>query len=541
MLIKEMIFGIIGGLGLFVYGIHLMGEGLQKAAGSRIRQILKSLTTNTLMATIVGAIVTALIQSSSATTVLAVGFVNAGLMTLNQTIGVIFGANIGTTVTAQIIAFKLTDYALPILGIGFGLYFFCHKKFWKDIGIFLLGFGMLFLGLSIMTKVVKPFAGNPMIRESFIKYSNNTLFAVLMGIIVTGFLQSSSATTGIVLALAAVNLITLDGAIPLILGCNIGTCITALLASIGTSINAKRTALAHVFFNVIGSVLFLMLLRPFKFLVIHTSTDLLRQCANAHTLFNIMGTALFLPFTGVYTKFIQKIWDGKEAKEIEYVPTYLENHLLNTPAIAIDAATREIIRTLKLTKKMIVSAMDGFFKDDIKYLQKIDAEEDAVDARRLDITNYLVELMQRELSEDVSKKIPAMIHVINDIERIGDHAVNLKSFAKQKKDLKLPFTDVAINEIQTSYQEVLRMLDVTIEALRENDIKKASVILNKENNINRMRDEFKANHIKRLENGDCNVLSGVVFIDLLANFEKIGDHLTNVGQAIMERLQWAKG
>ncbi|MGA1842927.1 MAG: Na/Pi cotransporter family protein [bacterium] len=538
MLIKEMIFGIIGGLGLFVYGIHLMGEGLHKAAGNKIRHILKTLTTNPLMATFVGAVVTALIQSSSATTVLAVGFVNAGLMTLSQTVGVIFGANIGTTVTAQIIAFKLTDYALPILGIGFMLNFFCSKKIWKDIGIFLLGFGMLFLGLSIMTKVVKPFSGNPMIRESFIKYSNNTLFAVLMGIIVTGFLQSSSATTGIVLALATVNLITLDGAIPLILGCNIGTCITAVLASIGTSINAKRTALAHVFFNVIGSVIFLILLKPFKFLVIHTSTDLVRQCANAHTLFNIIGTAIFLPFAGVYTKFIQKIWDGKEAGEIEYVPTYLENHLLNTPEFAIDAATKEIIRTLKLTKRMIVSSMEGFFKDDMKYLQKIDAEEEAVDARRLDITNYLVELMQRELSEDVSKKIPAMIHVINDIERIGDHAVNLKAFARQKKELNLPFTDEALGEIQTSYQELLRMLDVTIEALRENDIKKASVILNRENNINRMRDEYKANHIKRLESGNCNVLSGVVFIDLLANFEKIGDHLTNVGQAIMEGLQW---
>jgi len=533
-----MIFGIMGGLGLFVYGIHLMGDGLQRAAGNRIRQILRSLTTNPLMATFVGATVTALIQSSSATTVLAIGFVNAGLMTLEQTVGVIFGANVGTTVTAQIIAFKLTDYALPILGIGFGMHFFCDKKFWKDIGTFLLGFGMLFLGLSIMTSVVKPLAANTAVRDTFIRYSNNVFIAVLMGIVVTAIVQSSSATTGIVLALAAINLITIQGAIPLILGCNIGTCVTALLASIGTSLNAKRTAWAHVLFNIIGSTIFLILLKPFTFIVVHTSTDLVRQCANAHTLFNIIVTALFLPFTTIYVSLIKKLVGGKEEREVEYIPTYLENHLLNTPAIAIDAATKEIIRTLKLAKKMIVSAMQGFFDNDPKYLQKIDAEEDAVDARRLDITNYLVELMQHELSKEVSKKIPAMIHVINDIERIGDHAVNLKKFAMQKKELNLAFSEIAVAEIKAAYNEIVRMLDTTIDALRTNDVRRAEIVLRRESKINRMRDEFKANHIKRLEDGKCHVLSGVVFIDMLANFEKIGDHLTNVGQAIMESLQW---
>jgi len=537
--IKEVVFGVCGGLGLFIYGIHLMGEGLQKAAGNKLRKILKSLTINSFAATIFGAVVTALIQSSSATTVLAIGFVNAGLMTLNQTIGIIFGANVGTTVTAQIIAFKLTDYALPILAIGFAMNFFCKKKSWKDMGEFLLGFGILFLGLSIMTSVVKPLALNPAIREAFIKYSSNTFFGLALGFIITAILQSSSATTGIVIALATVNLITLDGAIPIILGCNIGTCVTALLASIGTSINAKRIAWAHVFFNVIGSVLFLIFLRPFKFLVIKTSSDLVRQCANAHTLFNIMGTFLFLPFTNIYVKFIKKIIVSKEGTEIEYISTYLENHLLATPAIAVEAATKETIRTLKLTKKMITDAMAAFFENNSKYLKKIDEQENAVDTKRLNITNYLVELMQGELSDDVSRKIPAMVHVINDIERIGDHAVNLKALTQQRNELNLDFSQDAIDEIRTTYQEIIQMMDVTIEALRANDAEKASIIMNKENTINRMRDEFKAHHISRLEQKNCNVLSGVIFIDYLANFEKIGDHLTNVGQAIMEGLQWA--
>lgn len=539
MYIKEVAFGICGGLGLFIYGIQLMGESLQKAAGNKLRKILKSLTINPVASTILGTVVTALIQSSSATTVLAIGFVNAGLMTLNQTIGIIFGANVGTTVTSQIIAFKLTDYALPILAIGFALNFFCKKKSWKDMGEFLLGFGILFLGLSIMTSVVKPFAQNPAIREAFIKYSSNTFLGLAMGFIVTAILQSSSATTGIVIALASVNLITLDGAIPIILGCNIGTCVTALLASIGTSINAKRTAWAHVFFNIIGSVLFVIFLQPFKFMVIHTSTDLVRQCANAHTLFNLIAAFLFLPFTNIYVKFIKKIIVSKEGTELEYISTYLENHLLATPAIAVEAATKETIRTLKLTKKMITDAMAGFFEKDSKYLKKIDEQENAVDTKRLNITNYLVELMQGELSDDVSRKIPAMIHVINDIERIGDHAVNLKSLTAQRNELNLDFSQEAIDEIRTTYQELIKMLDVTIEALRANDVEKASIIMNKENTINRMRDEFKAHHISRLENGNCNVLSGVIFIDYLANFEKIGDHLTNIGQAIMEALQWA--
>lgn len=540
MLLKDLSFGIFGGLGLFVYGIHLMGEGLHKFAGNRIRQTLKSLTANPMLGTVFGTIVTAIIQSSSATTVLAVGFVNAGLMTLDQTVGVILGANIGTTVTAQIIAFKLTDYALPIIGIGFALNFFCARKSLKHIGEFLLGFGMLFLGLSIMTSVVKPLAQNSAIRTSFIMFSNNLFFAVLTGVIVTAIIQSSSATTGIVLALAAADLITLNGAIPLILGCNIGTCITALLASIGTNLNAKRTAMAHVMFNVIGSVVFLILLKPFKFVVIHTSTDLVRQCANAHTLFNIIGALAFLPFTRSYTRLIKRIIKSKGEAEEEYIPTYLENHLLNTPEFAIEAATKEIISTLKLTRKMITSAMKGFFENDTKYLQKIDTEEEAVDARRLDITNYLVELMQRELSEEVSKKIPAMVHVINDIERIGDHAVNLKNLAKQKREQSLCFSEDALEELKSAYNELIKMVNVSIDALLTNDVRKASLIFGKENRINQMRDEFKANHIKRLEHGKCNVLSGVVFIDLLSNFEKIGDHLTNIGQAIIEHLQWKK-
>ncbi|MBN2374641.1 Na/Pi cotransporter family protein [bacterium] len=540
MFLKEIVFGIIGGLGLFVYGIHLMGEGLHKLAGTGIRRILRSLTSKPLMAMVVGAIITALIQSSSATTVLAVGFVNAGLMTLNQTIGVILGANIGTTITAQIIAFKLTDYALPILGIGYALNFFCKEKSWKNIGEFLLGFGMLFLGLSIMTSVVKPMSGNPVIRGLFIKYDNNILLAMLTGIVVTAILQSSSATTGIVLALAASNLITLNGAIPMILGCNIGTCITALLASIGTSINAKRTAWAHVFFNVIGSALFLIFLRPFRFIVLHSSTDLVRQCANAHTFFNVIGSFLFLPLTNLYATFIRGVITGKEDVEIDHIPTYLENHLLNTPEVAVDAATKEIIRTLDLTRIMIASSMQGFFENDPKHLQKVETQEEAVDARRLKITDYLVELMQRQLSEEVSKKIPAMIHVINDVERIGDHAMNLKKLAQQENDLKLCFSQKAMEETRAAYKELIDMLDVTLDALRDNDIEKAALVLKKEKNINRMRDEYKANHINRLEQGDCNVLAGVVFIDLLANFEKIGDHLTNVGQAIMDSLQWSR-
>ncbi len=535
----NIIFNLVGGLALFIYGINLMGDGLQKMASDKIRTVLEKLTSSPLMGTTVGAIVTSIIQSSSATTVLAVGFVNAGLMSFYQALGIIFGANIGTTITSQLIAFKLTDYALPILAVGLLLFLICKNKWWKYFGLSLLGFGILFLGLNIMTVGIKPLADNIIFRNIFIKVNNNPFLAILAGAIVTSILQSSSVTTGIVLTLATLGMITFSGAIPLILGCNIGTCMTAMLASIGTNTNARRTAVAHLLFNITGTLLFLPFLNPFTRLVQATSIDIARQCANAHTIFNVICTLLFLPFTSIYSKLITKLVKDKNTDNNDYNETkYLEHHLLHTPAIAIKAATKEIIKTLELSKIMINSAIDAIIKNDVKLLESIEKREDIVDTRRYSITNYLVRLMEQSITHEESTKIPALIHVVNDVERIGDHAMNLKKLAEQKIENKLGFSDEATQELLGMYKELLNMIDIAILALQSNNIQDAKTLCDQELVINGLRNTLRTNHINRLNQSQCTVLSGLVFIDLVNNFEKIGDHLKNVGDAILDDLQW---
>ncbi len=536
-MIRETIFGVVGGLGLFIFGIHLMGAGLHKASADKIRKILAALTSTPFMGMLVGAGVTSLIQSSSATTVMLVGFVNAGLMTLRQAIGVILGADIGTTITAQLIAFKLTDYALPIIGVGMAMNFFAKKKFYKSIGEFLFGFGILFLGLKILTGSVKPFGDSESVLNAFIIFSKSPITAIATGIIVTMIVQSSSVTVGLVLALASVGLIDLRGAILLILGGNIGTCITALLASMGTTISAKRTAIAHVTFKVLGVLLLLLFLPYYQSLIEATATDIMRQCANAHTIFNVMITMLFLPLAGVMARTIEKAVPGKETV-VEVGPKHLEKHLLNTPVLALQAAIHETIHTLNLVKEMIDDAIEGFMENDIKALDKVSQGEEAVDNLRMAVSNYLVELMQRELSEEESKKIPSLLHVINDVERMGDHAENLRDLAERKIDEKLPFSKMAISELRRIQGEIGQMVEEAICALKTNEVKEAQKVIERESRINLLRDELNQNHVKRLEDGTCKVLSGIVFLEMVSNFEKIGDHLTNIGQAVISPLQW---
>jgi len=536
-MVKELIFGLVGGLGLFIFGIHLMGTGLHKAAGDKMRKILAALTSTPFIGMFVGLGVTSIIQSSSATTVILVGFVNAGLMTLRQSIGVILGADIGTTVTAQLIAFKLTDYALPVIGLGMVLNLFARKKFYKNIGEFLFGFGILFLGLNILTGSVKPFGGSESVRNAFIIFSKSPITGIATGMVVTMIIQSSSVTVGLVLALASVGLIDLRGAIPLILGDNIGTCITAILASIGTTISAKRTAIAHVTFKVLGVLLLLPFLPYYEKFVATTATSIMRQCANAHTIFNVIITTLFLPLAGVLARTIEKAVPGKETV-VEVGPKHLERHLLNTPVLALQAATYEAIHTLNLVKEMIDDAIEGFMENDIKALAKVSQGEEAVDSLRMAVTNYLVELVQRELSEEESKKIPPLLHLINDIERIGDHAENLRDLAERKIEEKLPFSRMAISEIRQIQGEIDQMVEEAISALKTNEVREAQKVIEREARINLLRDELNRNHVKRLEDGTCKVLSGVLFLEMVSNFEKIGDHLTNIGQAVISPLQW---
>ncbi len=306
-MIKDIIFGTVGGLGLFLYGIHIMSDALQKVAGDKMRKILGIITNKAFFGLLAGAGITSIIQSSSATTVMVIGFVNAGLMTLKQAVGVIFGANIGTTITAQLIAFKITHYVLPIIGIGFALHFFSKKRMPKQVGMVIFGFGLLLLGLSIMTDTVRFLRSSQAVEDIFVNFSRTPILGVLAGMIVTVIVQSSSATVGITMALGMGGLIDINAAIPLLLGDNIGTCVTGMLASIGTNVGARRAAVAHVLFNITGTAIVLLLLPAYKALVMYTANDIGRQIANAHTLFNVINAFLFLPFTGAYARLMGKI------------------------------------------------------------------------------------------------------------------------------------------------------------------------------------------------------------------------------------------
>ncbi|MDO9464671.1 MAG: Na/Pi cotransporter family protein [bacterium] len=536
-MIKDIIFGTVGGLGLFLYGIHIMSDALQKAAGDKMRKILGMITNKAFFGLLAGAGITSIIQSSSATTVMVIGFVNAGLMTLKQAIGVIFGANIGTTITAQLIAFKITHYVLPLIGIGFALHFFCKKRTPKQIGMVIFGFGLLLLGLSIMTDTVRFLRSSQAAKDIFVNFSRTPILGVLAGMIVTMIVQSSSATVGITMALGIGGLIDISAAIPLLLGDNIGTCITAMLASIGTNVGARRAAVAHLLFNLIGTIIVLSLLPVYKVLVLHTSDNIGRQIANAHTLFNVINAVLFLPFTGLYTKLIEKIVPGKDAS-LDYAPKFLEPHLLNTPSIAIEQARKELVRMTDMVKTMVDKVMDGFFKKDIDIMHNAISKEEAVDNLQSSITHYLVELSEKSLSFEMAEKIPALLHSVNDIERVGDISENLVELGERAIEKKLPFSDKAIKELREMYSEVTAMLEDAIKALELNDVTIARKVWDREKRINELTETFGNNHTSRLRNKACNIVSGIVFLDLLSNFEKMGDHLNNVADAVIGGLQW---
>jgi phosphate:Na+ symporter len=534
----QFVFGIVGGLALFLYGIGLMGTGLQKIAGERMRRILGLLTRSPWTGTLIGAGVTAIIQSSSATTVMVIGFVNAGLMTLTQAIGVIFGANIGTTVTAQLLAFKITRYALPILAVGFAIQFISKKDIYKYFGHFLLGFGILFVGLSMMTQVTRPLVTNEAVRQAFIRYSGNPLLGVLTGMIVTFIVQSSSATVGLVLALASVGLISLNGAIPLILGDNIGTTVTALIASLGVGRSAKRAAVAHLLFNVLGTVIVLALLPFYLRVVVHTATDVARQVANAHTLFNVINALIFLPFTGLYAKLIRLIVPGEDRVHVTG-PKYLDYGLLRVPSVAITQAIKEIVGMLEITRQMVRDAMAGFFEEDGARLAAVAPQEEAVDLLQLAVTEYVTDLSQRQLGVTESETIPMLLHSVNDVERIGDHAENLVELAERRMQRKLPFSEDAIEALQQLHTQIDEMIAQTTHALRTDDNELAQRVIQQEDKLNDATDKFQQEHMQRLEQGICNVYSGLVFLDIINNFEKIGDHLTNIAEAVLGRFQRA--
>ncbi len=556
-MIRDMIFGTIGGLGLFLFGMGIMSDALKKAAGQRLKNILESLTKHRIAAVLVGASVTALIQSSSATTVMLVGFVNAGLLSLKQALCVVMGANIGTTITAWLVsilgigAMKITTYALPAIGIGFLLRIAGRTQKIRSIGNIILGFGLLFTGIAFMKDSFSVLKESARVQQGLIWLGENPILAVLAGTAITMLLQSSSATIAIIQLLAFQGAfgtdwnLVLKVTIPFILGDNIGTTITAQIAALQTGRNSKRVAMGHTIFNCIGVLYMLPLvwtgwfadivkwITPFGL----SEETIMPHIAVAHTVFNVFNTIIFLPMVGWLEFVVLKILPVTK-NELFQQPVVLERHLLSTPVLAIEQARHEMVRMSQRAKEAVNLAVDGLINDDRRCLETARNVEDIIDQFQYEITSYLAVLSTKELSDEISIEIPVLLHTINDLERAGDHAVNIVEIAERKIEHKLSFSEPALTEAQQLKEQINEMFDKIIPALDKNDIEAAKSALANEENLNKMQIDFRRSHVQRMTEQICTPETGLIFIDLVDNIEKIGDHLTNIAQGVIGGLRW---
>lgn len=525
------VFGLVGGLGLFLYGMQLMGDGLQKTAGDRLRRLLEILTSTPVIGVLVGTLMTIIVQSSSATTVMVVGFVNAGLLTLRQAVSVIMGANIGTTVTAFMVSLKLTELALPAVGIGFLLHLAGKKKSTRFIGQTILGFGLLFMGMEVMGDTLKPLRENAAFTSILLNLSQHPFLGMLAGMGFTAIVQSSSATTGLVVTLAAQGLIDLNASLAMILGANIGTTITALLASIGAHLTAKRAAIAHLLFNIFGVTLFMMLFRPFSAFVSTTHHDLARQVANAHIVFNITNTVLLLPFISVFVRMVERLVPGQEDTE-NIGPLYLDEHLVSTPSIAMGQATRELVRMGQLALSMLDDVYSSFRTNSTERLSQAATKETTINNLEQAVVAYLVKVSRQSLSNEQSERLNDLLSITNDFERIGDHAENIGELAEYRQEHRLPFSDEALAELDDMYGRVTRLVERVVKILDSGDLSHAADVMAGEDDIDQLERNLRRHHISRLNSGTCFPASGVVYLDLISNFERIADHANNTTESL---------
>jgi len=549
--------GLFGGLSLFLYGMSKMSDGLKKAAGNQMRKILATLTKNRVIAMIVGAFVTMVIQSSSATTVMLVSFVQAQLMTYVQSIGIILGANIGTTITAQLVAFKLTDYALLMITVGFALTMFSKKDSLRHIGEALLGFGILFFGMKIMSDSMKPLRSfEPFI--DMMKGLENPFFGLMIGAAFTALIQSSSAFTGIVIVLAQQGLLTLEAGIPLILGANIGTCVTAGLASIGTIREAKRVALAHVLFNIGGVVIFVWLIPPLAELVRSLSSvsglsgmeklaaETPRQIANAHTIFNISVGLIFLPFTGILAKQVYRILPRtEETKGIKPALWDLDDSQIANPAIAIKLAQTEMLRMIKILSRMLDSCFYPFINNEPKQdevypqlslIEGIEMREEKIDFLEEHVTNYLFQVSRGELDSSQAEEVFSLISMADNMESVGDIIDrNIVPLIHKKQALKEPFSKEGEEELVEFHTKVMKQMSRLNEAFSELNFEMAQKVLKKDIKYQNMEAEYRQAHMERVQKEKTeSVETHKVHLELMDMLKQINVYIGNIAKTITD-------
>lgn len=545
----QTIFGLLGGLAVFIYGMNMMSECLQKAAGEKMKTILGILTRNPIMGVLAGALVTAVLQSSSATTVMVIGFVSAGLMSLPQAISVIFGANIGTTMTAQLMAFKISDYIWMIVFVGFIIFFLAKNEKIKSIGQTLFAFGLLFVGIETMGSVMKPLANSPVFITLMEKVSNIPVLGLLLGTAMTMIVQSSSATIAVLQSFASqpaadgiTSVIGLAGAIPILLGDNIGTTITALLASIGQSKNAKRVAVAHSVFNITGSFVFIWFIPAFAKFIQFISpkgneVDVIsRQIANAHLSFNFINTLVWIPLLPVMVKIVMLIVRGEDKQEEAGRPRYLDEHVLSQPVAAMQLVNKEISAAFTSLQELFEKVTTCFVKNNTEILQEVDQKGKSLASIGKKTEQYMTALLAGGgLTEEQSTEAAELMYLINDMDRICDRCVDLSRISGEKIFNEYQFSEEAVNELGHCFEFVSNMLDKTWKAHENSDQELAEELMDDRDRLRKMERRFKKNHIKRMKKNNCKPELTGVFAGILQNLERIGNSCTNIAEEIKER------
>ena len=531
---------LLGGLALFLYGMQMMSAGLEAAAGNKMKQILEKLTSNRFLGVLVGALITAVIQSSSATTVMVVGFVNSKMMTLRQAVWIIMGANIGTTITGQLIALDVGAVAPVVAFLGVAVVVFTKNKKLHHIGNIFAGLGILFIGMDMMSAAMKPL-GNSEEFISLLTKFKNPLLGILAGLVFTALIQSSSASVGILQALAASGVIGLDSAAFVLFGQNIGTCITALLASIGTSRNAKRTTVMHISFNVIGTIIFttLCVCTPLISVVEGwTPANAPAQIANLHTLFNVVTTLLLLPFGILLTKFATLLLPDKESSEEEEAMHLVnirnvKSDSLGLTAISMDATKREIMRMLDMAKENVHKAFTVFAKQDDGLLTDVENREEYVDFLNKEISKYITKVITHESNVSGSRVFNSYYAITSNIERIGDHAVNIAGYSNMIQKKQIKFSEIAQKEI-AEIQDICDKLFALLFEENDDVVSWHSKVACMEQKIDDMTREFRDNMFGRIQNGTCSDEGSVLFSEMLTDFERIGDHALNISDELMK-------
>ena len=534
---QEILFHFLGGLGLFLYSIKTMGDGLQQAAGDRLRFYIDKYTSNPFLGVLVGIVVTALIQSSTGVTVITVGLVSASLLTLRQAIGIIMGANIGTTVTSFIIGFKLGEYALPLIFLGTMFLFFTKNRTANNIGRILFGVGGIFYALNLISAGMSPLKDLPQFKEYMVTLGQNPVLGVFAGAVITVLIQASSATIGILQGLYAGGFLDLKGSLPVLFGDNIGTTLTVIIAAAGANVSAKRVAATHVTFNVLGTILCLILLGPFTSMIeyfqalLHLSPEM--TIAFSHGAFNVSNTIVQFPFIGALAYFVTKLIPGED-EVVKYEPLYLDEHLIKqAPSIALGNAKKELLHLGNYASKAFDLSYNYIIDLNEKVAEKGHKTEEAINTIDEKLTRYLITLSSEALSQKESEVLTNILDSSRDLERIGDHAealINLTDYLQRKN---VEFSEAALQELADIYQKTTAFIKDALDSVENNDIEKAQSLIERHKEINNMERVLRKTHIKRLNKGECSTQAGVNFIDIISHYTRVSDHAMNLAEKVI--------